>query len=186
MASTTLSSLMIPTSAPSVSQKSLFKFQKEKMYTHALQRKQHSGGLNHMRVVSMAVGADKVNGSARIVNKISGKKNLSSKEDYPDVDDEEFGERFKLPHVTDVLDVPPRPSTFCINSRCSLDFLVLSLYFVIVLFHLTILRFLRFLLNPKSFRGSITFPILSLLLSLSLSLSVSHLYHLLPYNKILS
>lgn len=46
------------------------------------------------------------------------KRNLSSKEDYPDIDDQQFGERFKLPHITDVLDILPRPSTFCIQSRC--------------------------------------------------------------------
>ena len=57
------------------------------------------------------------------------KRNLSSKEDYPDIDDQQFGERFKLPHITDVLDIPPRPSTFCIQSRCIFfnPFSVLSL-----------------------------------------------------------
>ncbi|KAL2649522.1 hypothetical protein R1flu_017650 [Riccia fluitans] len=43
-----------------------------------------------------------------------------SQDDFPDLTEDEFAERFKCPHITDLFNVQPMRSTFCTKSSCPL------------------------------------------------------------------
>ena len=112
-----------PIMCPKSASKPVHLFPKPAM-TMLQKQRENRGSSNHEMdhlVCFTSTRTEKVINRGRAMSSDQGmceKRNLSSKEDYPDIDDQQFGERFKLPHITDVLDIPPRPSTFCIQSRC--------------------------------------------------------------------
>lgn len=40
-----------------------------------------------------------------------------ARDDFTKVSDDDYAENFRPPHITDVFDVPARPSTFCAKTR---------------------------------------------------------------------